>query len=423
VTSSADTPTKSSEPPTDEKPDGADEKPDRADEKPDESAGGPADEAQAPTSEPPKRQSDEADDKGESEKPAPPAPSEPPPSTASSTAAKSTPPSAQKKGLLPAAKRFFLMKERVDEANAQAFKSGDAGFEYYELALRTLDGVETLLEVADREDSALLLARDATVLGVRARLLHDQPERATSLKAADGPALWSSIESSSLLTALGADGRKHVHFIVESADVTALAGLSKLERRQYLDSLKKFTRPLIEQLQKEAERAGTVRLIRRLRIGGALLVVLAIFAGLYYGGRAISRSFASNAALNRPVVQSSSFKIKKFIPARTVDGDRATLGGHTKLQPNPWIQIDLGKTRSIHRIVVTNRLDNFKRFGKRAVPLLIEVSTDGKKFTEFARRTEVFKTWEAKRSSMDARFVRLKALKKTELHFNEVEVY
>jgi hypothetical protein len=92
----------------------------------------------------------------------------------------------------------------------------------------------------------------------------------------------------------------------------------------------------------------------------------------------------------------------------------------TEMGHQPWVEIDLGAPpKTIHRIEVTNRS---KCCQERAVPLLVEISTDGASWVQVARRDETFNSWTATFRPRAARYVRLKALKLTMLHLKSVVV-
>ena len=59
----------------------------------------------------------------------------------------------------------------------------------------------------------------------------------------------------------------------------------------------------------------------------------------------------------------------------------------TSNEMNPWVTIDLGEKKTIHRVRVTNRPD----YGDRALPLVVEVQEPDGTFREVGRRTKRFK--------------------------------
>jgi hypothetical protein len=92
---------------------------------------------------------------------------------------------------------------------------------------------------------------------------------------------------------------------------------------------------------------------------------------------------------------------------------------HTGQENNPSIVFDLGRQRGFSKIVVENRLDCCN---ERAIPLVVEVSTDGRKWKQVARRNETFTSWRAKFPSVRARWVRLSAKGFAMLHLSRVRI-
>jgi len=58
----------------------------------------------------------------------------------------------------------------------------------------------------------------------------------------------------------------------------------------------------------------------------------------------------------------------------------------------------------------------------RAVPLIVEVSTDNKRWQTVAKRSQSFNHWRAEFSRVDARWVRVTALRRTYLHLSRVRL-
>jgi hypothetical protein len=103
-------------------------------------------------------------------------------------------------------------------------------------------------------------------------------------------------------------------------------------------------------------------------------------------------------------------------PARPVLG----LFFSTNDEPNPWWQVDLQAPIAIGGVEVENRSDCC---AERAHPLVLELSLDGQKWREVARQDTSFRTWEPKFSATPARFVRLRSLRRTNLHLKNVSVF
>jgi hypothetical protein len=92
---------------------------------------------------------------------------------------------------------------------------------------------------------------------------------------------------------------------------------------------------------------------------------------------------------------------------------------HTETEANPWIEIDLGAPTKVRRVEVINRGNCC---AERAVPLVVEVSTDRVKFTPVARRDTPFGSWKTDFPAKVARYVRLRAERRTVLHLQSVVV-
>jgi hypothetical protein len=87
---------------------------------------------------------------------------------------------------------------------------------------------------------------------------------------------------------------------------------------------------------------------------------------------------------------------------------------------NPWWSLDLRAPTRIGGATVVNRSDCCP---DRAIPLALELSTDGQTWREVARRTEPFRTWSPSFAATNARFVRLRALRRTYLHLKDVRIH
>jgi F5/8 type C domain len=93
---------------------------------------------------------------------------------------------------------------------------------------------------------------------------------------------------------------------------------------------------------------------------------------------------------------------------------------HTKEEPSPWVEFDLGKPTVLRRVVTVNRRDGAE---DRAVPLVIEVSDDTKEWRAVAREAKRFTSWEARFDATTARYLRLRTDRKSLLHLQSVEAY
>jgi hypothetical protein len=92
---------------------------------------------------------------------------------------------------------------------------------------------------------------------------------------------------------------------------------------------------------------------------------------------------------------------------------------HTQEDDKPWVVIDLGVKSRFSSLRIKNRIGCCP---ERAVPLLVEVSNDQKKWKQVARREEPFDVWKPKFKPENARYVRVRAARKTWLHLSFVRV-
>jgi len=70
-------------------------------------------------------------------------------------------------------------------------------------------------------------------------------------------------------------------------------------------------------------------------------------------------------------------------------------------------------------VLVDNRLDCCR---ERAIPLVVEVSTDQKEWRQVAVRHQLFDTWRADFPRVETRWVRLSVPRKTFLHLSRVRL-
>lgn len=92
----------------------------------------------------------------------------------------------------------------------------------------------------------------------------------------------------------------------------------------------------------------------------------------------------------------------------------------TNDEVNPWWIIDLQAPKLLGSVTIVNRTDCCP---DRAVPLVLELSADGQNWREVARRVDTFRTWKPSFAPSKARYVRLRALRRTLLHFKDVRIH
>jgi len=172
-----------------------------------------------------------------------------------------------------------------------------------------------------------------------------------------------------------------------------------------------FAEALLWDSEAPLRRVNLVRAQRWMRLGAAALAVVLVIAGV----RALARG--------PDLAAGKSFRISKEWsgwPSCLTSGDCKDLMFHTDTDTNPWVELDLGAPKTIKRVEVGNREDCCQ---DRALPLIVELSTDQKRWTQVARRDPEFVTWTATFPPKSARYVRLKVLRPSVLHLRSVAVY
>jgi hypothetical protein len=128
-------------------------------------------------------------------------------------------------------------------------------------------------------------------------------------------------------------------------------------------------------------------------------------------------------ALGKPVHPSSQ---KQAPPdGQTItDGSTGTsVGVHTNVEDNPNVVIDLEAPYWLSTLKVYNRMDGWF---DDCLPLVAEVSLDGKTYDEIARRDTHFGTsppWIIDAGGRPGRYVRLRVARKSYLALSEVEAF
>ena len=92
----------------------------------------------------------------------------------------------------------------------------------------------------------------------------------------------------------------------------------------------------------------------------------------------------------------------------------------TNDEVNPWWMIDLQAPIELGSVTIVNRTDCCP---DRAIPVVLELSLDGQAWREVARKTDTFRTWKPAFAPSKARYVRLRALRRTLLHFKDVRIH
>jgi hypothetical protein len=166
-----------------------------------------------------------------------------------------------------------------------------------------------------------------------------------------------------------------------------------------------------------ADRKVTRVLVQRLvRLGIVTLAVVGVLLAINAAVQRVIRG--PDLAAGKPWRASSS-AFDCNIAEKSCGGVSTTIFFHTVEENNPWVEIDLGARKKFARVEVDNREECCQ---DRAVPLVVETSNDANEFKEVARTTEPFGSWQATFKPVTARYVRVRADKKTYLHLVRVGV-
>ncbi|MEY4582148.1 MAG: hypothetical protein RL701_6851 [Pseudomonadota bacterium] len=293
-----------------------------------------------------------------------------------------------------APKASSLRRERLRRARLAA-----------ELADRTIDPAEPL-----RDGSALPLAitlfREAAYWALLAYSdTQATPSMRELLEAGeyDRPGLDDA--DFALVRTVLAD-----HTFVDTAEVRT----DELCRQA--DLAQAFVHGLLQGQRAVEDHVTSVLVQRWLRVG-TLGLILAV--GLYVLYGAVHRAMQGpDLALGKPWRASTS-AFQCHPKDMECGGARSEIFFHTAEENKPWVEIDLGSPQTFSVIEVVNRDDCCQ---ERATPLIVEVGNDQNNWTEVAKRTEQFRTWETAIKPTTARYVRLRVDRRTSFHLVRVSV-
>ncbi len=327
------------------------------------------------------------------------------------------PPSGAAIGFL---RRFFWLDEKIANARTAGWGMDAAGFAEFEV-VRQVQRAVTLLDHLGEGNSAILVLERAQVLLLIRALMKRQ--------AMDLPALH--LDEDDWVVAAQVDTIRRLMTGMSRNELSALKGClgpaaesflvgADAKRLRYLArALRRAAHELMVPVERNDSEMNRLLLLRWTRLGSAFALALGLLA---FGALNLeSRIHRPNIALHRPVkVSSQAPYTAAAAEGHLVDGITNNLGFHTDYETNPFAVIDLGKTQTIHKVVVYNREDCCQ---ERAVPLSIEVSDDAVSFRPIAERRELFDKWTVSGLDAKARYVRLRLMGTNIFHLSEVEVY
>lgn len=227
---------------------------------------------------------------------------------------------------------------------------------------------------------------------------------------------WRAADGDEIAFAAGGAERapRLLHVLTTAGDRTTLALDAQI--RDALEA-KAFVDALLARREIRDREVGSLLWTRAIRLLTLVVLAAMIAAGVNYGLTRMRRN--SDLANGKPWKTSSTYP---GFNAQThvVDANTTTVLFHTNEEVDAWFEIDLGAPTKIGSVELVNRDDCC---GERAIPLVIETSLDHAAWSEAARRTDPFQSFIASFAKRDARWVRVRTLRKTWLHLDRVAVY
>ncbi len=310
-------------------------------------------------------------------------------------------------------REFFLLAQADRKSATLGVSRLDSVRAYEDAARRRLSAARGLRDPTELR-VALSLYRSAALLQMAAVLLsrdgsleverltpEDMLERLSP--APDGPASNASSAIESLRS------------VVTVSDPFAIERLPTETARGAVDGLESATRWLSTLI--ETRSPAHLRWVRRMRLTAAALAALGLTA--WFARWAFS---PPNLALHKPARSSSvNFDTQA---SGVVDGElNGRFGFHSVEEDSPWLSIDLERPYLLKTVEIYGRGDCCY---DQSLPLVLEVSDDGKSYRKIAERTTSFneyEPWVVKPRAERARFVRLRANHHGLLVLGEVVVH
>jgi hypothetical protein len=228
---------------------------------------------------------------------------------------------------------------------------------------------------------------------------------------------WALVDPALLETAAGgAESLAELRTLVEARGFVELAALERAEQRRVAARLRGFAEALLVPLDVPARQLERAWVRRVARVGG----VVALLIGVALVVREIKawQERRTDLAVRSSWTASSLGYGACKSPEQHCKESPAFFF-HTGNESKPWILFDLRGSKHISAIFVENRRDCC---GERAVPLVVEVSTDNKRWKEVARKTGDFTTFSKRFPRVRARYVRLRVDRTSVLHLASVRI-
>jgi hypothetical protein len=215
--------------------------------------------------------------------------------------------------------------------------------------------------------------------------------------------LWRELDPALLSRAAGGEQRlARLRSDLDGRSFVDFAELSETRQRELADAARDFSRALLEALEPERRRKERVWFRRALFATCGIVALIVLFL--------VARAVALALEARRDLAAGASWtSSSRHYQGGCASPRQDCPGGenyffHTIQENDPWLIVDLGKVRRTGSVVVKNRVDCCP---ERAVPLVVELSTDQKNWTVVATRTSPFDVWRASYEQTRARYVKL----------------
>jgi hypothetical protein len=308
---------------------------------------------------------------------------------------------------------------------AELRKEGTAGSERGAELLRrgwlALDVAKRTLDPPERfsggppDAVAWELSRQAVYWGLRAdRLLATGNDDASatigSMLEGARPRLVAAAGSESDLSAL--EPALSTRTLAEQSE------LSSEEQSRSAHAMSRFARSFLMDLELPRARVDRLWFQRMWRCGGLLALLGLMVVGAFKVRDLMQRE--RDVAHGKAWRTSSVYTATTSCPSPQQEcAESPFFFFHTLEEEKPWLEIDLGTKQRIVGAIIENREDCC---ADRAIPMVIQVSTDHRNWREVVRRTEVFGTWSPTFAPVSARWVRIQVMKRASLHLHRASI-
>ena len=210
--------------------------------------------------------------------------------------------------------------------------------------------------------------------------------------------------------------RDELERLFVDGDFRTFAEMSEGDQQRLADELRSLAHSALYVSEPTEHTVRELKFQRLLRLG-SFLVLLGVLTGVsIYSVRALSTPV--NLAAGKPW-KASSIWAECNTMLHTCGTMKTDIFFHTKEDTSPWVEFDLGAPTTFSKVFVKNRTDGA---ADRAIPLIVEVSPDAKKWKQVARRDAAFSEWTAEFAPQQARYVRLRVDRRTYFHLEAVEI-